>query len=68
MPTSSLIVRPDMPAPGRGLLAPRLPEVMRFKTGSGFSLHSASVVRGWPVLVRAGQLALRRPVHVAGGS
>jgi alpha-1,2-mannosyltransferase len=42
--------------------------VMRFNRGFGFSAQSASVVRGWPVLLRAGQVVLRSPVRVDRGS
>jgi alpha-1,2-mannosyltransferase len=42
--------------------------VMRFNRGFGFSAHSASVVQGWPVLLRAGHVVLRSPVRVDRGS
>jgi alpha-1,2-mannosyltransferase len=42
--------------------------VMRFSPGFGFSAHSASVVQGWPVLLRARHVVLRSPVGVARGS
>lgn len=34
--------------------------VMRFNRGFGFSAHSATVVQGWPVLLQAGHVVLRR--------
>jgi alpha-1,2-mannosyltransferase len=42
--------------------------VVRFSSGSGFSAHSAAVVREWPVLVRAGRFVLRNPIRVDRGS
>jgi hypothetical protein len=42
--------------------------VVRFNCGFGFSAHSASVVQGWPVLLRAGHVVLRSPVRVDRGS
>jgi hypothetical protein len=38
--------------------------VMRFGRGSGFSAHSASVVQGWPALLRTRHIVVRSPVHV----
>jgi hypothetical protein len=35
--------------------------VMRFSRGSGFSAHSASVVQGWPVLLRTRHIVMRSP-------
>ena len=42
--------------------------VMRFNRGFGFSAHSASVVQGWPVLLRTRHIVVRRPVRVYRGS
>jgi alpha-1,2-mannosyltransferase len=42
--------------------------VMRFNRGFGFTAHSATVVREWPVLLRAGRFVLRSPVRVHGAS
>jgi hypothetical protein len=42
--------------------------VMRFSRGAGFSAHSASVVQGWPVLLRTRHLVMRSPVRVKHGS
>jgi hypothetical protein len=42
--------------------------MMRFNRGFGFSAHSASVVKGWPVLLRTGHVVLRSPVRVDRGS
>ena len=35
--------------------------VMRFSRGSGFSAQSASVVQGWPVLLRTRHIVMRSP-------
>jgi 4-amino-4-deoxy-L-arabinose transferase-like glycosyltransferase len=42
--------------------------VMRFNRGFAFTAQSATVVRGWPVLLRAGRFVLRSPVRVHGAS
>jgi hypothetical protein len=42
--------------------------VMRFSRGSGLSAHSASVVQGWPVLLRTRHIVMRSPVRVKRGS
>jgi alpha-1,2-mannosyltransferase len=42
--------------------------VMRFNRGFSFSAQSASVVQGWPVLLRSRHVVVRSPVRVFRGS
>lgn len=42
--------------------------VVRFNSGFGLSAHSARVIRGWPVLIRADRFVLRSPDRVGHGT
>jgi len=42
--------------------------VMRFNRGFSFSAQSASVVQGWPVVLRSRHVVVRSPVRVFRGS